>query len=37
MIISNFIDNYLFSSYNIRQKGGIIHSLRIETSYRKWQ
>ena len=35
MIISNFINNYTLSSYNIQQKVDIIHSIRIETSCAK--
>lgn len=33
MIISNSINNYTLSSYNMQQKVDIIHSIRIETSY----
>jgi len=33
MIITNCVNNYTLSSYNIQQKVDIIHSIHIETSY----
>ena len=35
MIVINFINNNIPSSYNMQQKVNIIHSIRIKTSYAK--
>ena len=35
MVINNNTNNYTLSSYNMQQKVGIMHSIRIKTSYRK--
>ena len=32
MIINNSTNNYTLSSYNMQQKVGIMHSIRIKTS-----
>ena len=36
MVINNYTNNYTLSSYNMQQKVGIMHSIRIETSYVKY-
>jgi len=33
MVINNYTNNYTLSSYNMQQKVGIMHSIRIKTSY----
>ena len=33
MIVGNSTNNYTLSSYNMQQKVGIMHSIRIKTSY----
>ena len=33
MVINNNTNNYTLSSYNMQQKVGIMHSIRIKTSY----
>jgi len=33
MVINNYSNNYTLSSYNMQQKVGIMHSIRIKTSY----
>jgi hypothetical protein len=35
VIISDFTNNYILSSYNTQQKVDIIQTIRIETSYMK--
>ena len=35
MVINNYTNNYTLSSYNMQQKVGIMHSIRIKTSYMK--
>ena len=36
MIVGNFTNNYTLSSYNMQQKVGIMHSIRIKTSCPKF-
>jgi len=36
MVINNYSNNYTLSSYNMQQKVGIMHSIRIKTSCPKF-
>ena len=36
MVINNYTNNYTLSSYNMQQKVGIMHSIRIKTSCTKY-
>jgi len=36
MVINNYTNNYTLSSYNMQQKVGIMHSIRIKTSCAKF-
>lgn len=37
MVINNYTNNYTLSSYNMQQKVGIMHSIRIKTSYTQFK
>jgi len=37
MVINNYTNNYTLSSYNMQQKVGIMHSIRIKTSYTQFE